>query len=298
MDDATAVFEFLIGISNYYEWRVIFFTLVLIIYFSTLLGSVLIILFHIHSNFHTLMYFFLNNLSLLDLCYGTVSMPQALLHCFSTHSYLSRCLTQMNVSLVFAIVEYFLLALIDYYHLVVISNPLCYSMFINYPVCVLAATLWRASLVLTAMLILTLHLYFCGAHVINHFVCKILYLLKTCSDRSLNDLMILVTCIFTLYITFGFVLLSYVQIATVVLKIHSSQSRLRAFSTCSSHFTVVTIFYGAVNYMYMKHQSKLFLDDKVISVLYGALTPMLNSLIYNLRTKDINEVMRKVTVIR
>ncbi|XP_049500866.1 LOW QUALITY PROTEIN: olfactory receptor 13H1-like [Panthera uncia] len=300
-DNATAVFEFLlIGISNYPEWKVTFFTLVLITYFSTLFGNGLIIfLIYIDPHLHTPMYFFLTNLSFLDLCYGTNSMPQALVHCFSTHPYLSyrRCLTQMSVSLVLATAECLLLAVMAYDRMIAISNPLHYSMIMNGPVCVwLVATSWGASLVLTAMLIISLPLHFCGANVINHFVCEILSLLElACSDTSLNELMILTTGIFTLLLPFGFVLLSYIRIATTVLRIRSVRGRLKAFSTCGSHLTVVIIFYGAAISMYMKPQSKSSPDqNKFISVLYGALTPMLNPLIYSLRNKDVKGAMRKI----
>ncbi|EPQ11777.1 Olfactory receptor 13H1 [Myotis brandtii] len=305
MNNATAVLEFLlIGISNYPEWRIPFFMLVLITYLSTLFGNgLIIILIHFDPHLHTPMYFFLSNLSFLDLCYGTVSMPQALLHCFSTHPYLSypRCLTQMSVSFFLATAECLLLAVMAYDRVVAISNPLRYSMVMNGPVCVwLAATSWGASLVLTAMVTLSLHLHFCGTNVINHFVCEILSLLKlSCSDTSFNELMILITGIFTLMLPFGFILLSYVQIATVVLKIHSVQGMLKALSTCGSHLTVVTIFYGAAISTYMKPQSKSSPDlDKFISVFYGALTPMLNPLIYSLRNKDVKEAIRKVMVKR
>ncbi|XP_004778776.1 olfactory receptor 13H1 [Mustela nigripes] len=305
IDNTTAVFEFLlIGISNYPEWRVTFFTLVLITYLSTLLGNGLIIfLIYFDPHLHTPMYFFLTNLSFLDLCYGTASMPQALVHCFSTHPYLSypQCLTQISVSLLLATTECLLLAVMAYDRMVAISNPLRYSMIMNGPVCVwLAATSWGASLVLTAMLVLSLKLHFCGANIINHFVCEILSLLKlACSDTSLNELMIHTTGIFTLLLPFGFVLLSYVRIAMTVLRIRSAQGRLKAFSTCSSHLTVVTIFYGATISMYMRPQSKSSPDqNKFISVFYGALTPMLNPLIYSLRNKDVRGAMRKITTKR
>ncbi|XP_014713936.1 olfactory receptor 13H1 [Equus asinus] len=304
MDNVTAVFEFLlIGISNYPEWRVTFFTFLLITYLSTLLGNGLIIfLVYVDPHLHTPMYFFLSNLSFLDICYGTVSMPQALVHCFSTYLYLSypRCLTQMSVSLVLATAECLLLAVMAYDRVVAISNPLRYSVVMNNPVCVwLAATSWGASLVVTALLLLSLQLHFCGA-VVNHFVCEIRSLLKlTCSNTSLNELMIFITGIFSLFLPFGFVLLSYVRIAPAVLRIHSAQGRLKAFSTCGSHLTVVTIFYGAAISTYMIPQSKLSPDqDKFISLFYGALTPVLNPLIYSLRNKDVKRAIRKVTAKR
>ncbi|XP_077003055.1 olfactory receptor 13H1 [Tamandua tetradactyla] len=303
MDNATAVTEFLlIGISNYPEWRVTFFILVLLTYISTLLGNGLIIfLIHFDPHLHTPMYFFLSNLSFLDLCYGTASMPQVLVHCFSTHPYLSysQCVTQMSVSLVLATAECLLLAVMAYDRVVAINNPLRYSMVMNAPMCAwLAATSWGASLVLITVLILSLRLNFCGANVINHFACEILSLLKlACSDTSINELMILITGIFTLLLPFGFVLFSYVRIAAAVLRIRSAQGRLKAFATCGSHLTVVTIFYGAAISMYMKPQSKSSSDqDKFVSVFYGALTPMLNPLIYSLRNKDVIGAMRKVMV--
>ncbi|XP_045394115.1 olfactory receptor 13H1 [Lemur catta] len=305
MDNATTVFEFLlIGISNYPEWRGTFFILVLITYLSTLLWNGLIIfLIHSDPHLHTPMYFFLSNLSFLDLCYGTASMPQALVHCFSTHPYLSypQCLTQMSVSLALATAECLLLAVMAYDRVVAISNPLRYSVVMNGPVCIwLAATSWGASFVLTAMLILSLRLHFCGANVINHFVCEIVSLIKlACSDTSLNELMILITGIFTLLLPFGFVLLSYARIVAAVLRIRSAQGRLKAFSTCGSHLTVVIIFYGAAISMYMKPQSKSSPDqDKFISVFYGALTPMLNPLIYSLRNEDVKGAIRKVMMKR
>lgn len=179
--------------------------------------------------------------------------------------------------------------------------PCIIQWFMNGPVCVcLAATSWGTSLVLTAMLILSLRLHFCGANVINHFVCEILSLIKlACSDTSFNELMILITSVFTLLLPFGFVLLSYVRIAMAVIKIHLAQGRLKAFTTCGSHLTVVTIFYGAAISMYMKPQSNSSPDQvKFISVFYGALTPMLNPLIYSLRNKDVKGAIRKVMLKR
>ncbi|XP_004481462.1 olfactory receptor 13H1-like [Dasypus novemcinctus] len=303
MDNATAVTEFfLIGISNHPEWRVMFFILVLITYISTLLGNgIIIFLIYFDPHLHTPMYFFLSNLSFLDLCYGTASMPQVLVHCFSNHPYLSykQCLTQMSVSLAFATEECLLLAVMAYDRVVAISNPLHYSMIMNLPMCAwLAAISWGTSLVLTGMLILSLKLHFCGANIINHFVCEILSLLKlACSDTSINELMILITAIFTLLLPFGFVLLSYVRIAAAVLRIRSAQGRLKAVSTCGSHLTVVTIFYGAAISMYMNPQPKSSSDqDKFISVFYGVLTPVLNPVIYSLRNKDVKGSMRKVMV--
>ncbi|KAF7473632.1 Hypothetical predicted protein [Marmota monax] len=203
----------------------------------------------------------------------------------------------MSVSLALATAECLLLAVMAYDRVVAISNPLHYSMVMNGPVCLwLAVTLWGVSVVLSAMLVLSLRLRFCGANVINHFVCEILSLLKlACSDTSDNELMILITGIFTLLLPFGFVLLSYVRIVAAVLRIRSSQGKFKAFSTCGSHLTVVTIFYGTTISMYIKPQSKSSPDqDKFISVFYGALTPMLNPLIYSLRNKDVKGAMRKV----
>lgn len=234
-------------------------------------------------------------------------MPQALLHCFSTRPYLflskmfdpNECLLVLGYSRVPSTGCDGLWSCGCYQQspVLIYGHEWCVWL-----VCVwLAATSWGwASLVLTAMVILPLHLHFCGTNVINHFICEILFLLKlACSDTSLNELMIFITSIFTLLLPFGFILLSYIQIATAVLKIHSAQSRLKTLSPCGSHLTVVAIFYGAVISMHMKQQSKSFPDlDKFISVFYGALTPMLNPLAYSLRNKDVKKALRKATVKR
>ncbi|XP_074133242.1 olfactory receptor 13H1-like [Sminthopsis crassicaudata] len=300
-NDTSMVPEFLIiGISNYPEWRVTFFTLVLLTYLTTLLGNTLIIvLIHLDTHLHTPMYFFLGNLSFLDLCYATSSMPQALVHCFSARPLLPypRCFAQMSVSLFLATAECLLLAVMAYDRMVAIGDPLRYTLVMSTPVCVWLATFsWGASLALTIMLISSLHLRFCGANVLNHFVCEILSLIKlACSNTRLNELMILATSFFTLLLPFLFILLSYARIAVAVLRIQSAQGRFKAVSTCGSHLAVVTIFYGAAISMYMKPQSKSSSNqDKFISVFYGALTPMLNPLIYSLRNKDVKGAIKKV----
>ncbi|XP_043829605.1 olfactory receptor 13H1-like [Dromiciops gliroides] len=300
-NDTYMVLEFLIiGISNFPEWRVTFFTLLLLTYLTTLLGnSLIIVLIHLDSRLHTPMYFFLGNLSFLDLCYATASMPQALVHCFSTYPLLPypRCFAQMSVSLFLATSECLLLAVMAYDRMVAIGDPLRYTVVMSRPVCVWLATFsWGASLAIAIMLISSLRLHFCGANVLNHFVCEIISLIKlACSNTRLNELMILATSFFTLLLPFLFILLSYARIAVAILRIHSAQGRLKAVSTCGSHLAVVTIFYGAAISMYMKPQSKSSPNqDKFISVFYGALTPMLNPLIYSLRNKDVKGAIKKV----
>lgn len=244
------------------------------------------------------MYFCLSNLPFLDLCYGTVSMPQALVHCFSL---IPTCLTYdvwpewvspwswpqrsascwlswpMTVWLLSAIpcaIPWSRMA--DYVSGWLPSHGghhLCSLPCSSYP-CIFTSMGLMSSTILS----------------------EILSLLKlACSDIILNELMILITGVFTLLLPFGFVLLSYVQIATGVLRIHSAQGRLKAFSTCGSHLTVVTIFYGTAISMYIKPQSKSSPNQaKFISMFYGALTSMLNPLIYSLRNKDVKWAMRKV----
>ena len=166
------------------------------------------------------------------------------------------------------------------------------------PFCVLLIPLLLFFSIMNALLHspMALRLSFGRDLEIPHSFCEFPQVIKlACSDTSLNELLILITGIFTLLLPFGFVLLSYVRIATAVLRIRSAQGGLKAFSTCASHLTVVVIFYGAAISMYMKPQSKSSSDqDKFISVFYGALTPMLNPLIYSLRNKDVKGAMRKV----
>nr|XP_012376251.3 olfactory receptor 13H1-like [Dasypus novemcinctus] len=249
------------------------------------------------TQLHTPMYFFLSNLSFLDICYSTSWKPYVLAQCFKdfpTISYTS-CYAQMTTFPFLGMTECLLLAVMAYDKFVAISNPLHYTIIMNNQVCIqLAMMTWASAFLLVIIPITAIPAHFYGHNVINHFICEVRALLKLiCSDTQVSLILGLVTSVFTLPLPFTFILISYSCIVVAVLRIRSAQARLKAFSTCGSHLTVVTIFYGTAIYMYLKPQSKEFQEeDKFFSIFYGAVTPMLNPLIYNLRNKDVKGAFR------
>ncbi|ELV11899.1 Olfactory receptor 13H1 [Tupaia chinensis] len=160
----------------------------------------------------------------------------------------------------------------------------------------LALGTWTCAFLVAVTPIIAIPARYCGHNVINHFTCEVQALLKlVCSDTPVSLILGLVIAMFTLPLPFTFILISYLRIVVAVLKIHSAEARLKAFSTCGSHLTGVTIFYGTAIYMYLKPQSKESEEqNKIISVFYGVLTPMLNPLIYTLRNKDVKNAIRKI----
>ncbi|XP_068944392.1 olfactory receptor 13H1-like [Petaurus breviceps papuanus] len=298
--NGTAVTYFiLLGLSEYPRAQVIF-CLLLVSYLVTLLGNTLILLLiHSDSRLHTPMYFFLSNLSFLDICYTSASVPQMIINCLVRIPVISlgQCLAQMCAGLYLGVVECLLLAVMAYDRCIAIGDPLRYSVRMGPQLCAqLAGTSWVSAFLLTVVPVLTMPLEFCGQHIINHFSCELLAILKlACNDLRIYELLIMVTSSLTLLAPFAFILASYGHILGAVLKMHSAEGRKKAFSTCSSHLTVVIIFYGTAISMYMMPQDKASRDrDKIISMLYGVVTPMLNPLIYSLRNKDVKGALQKL----
>ncbi|XP_012620258.1 olfactory receptor 13H1-like [Microcebus murinus] len=262
-------------------------------------NSLIVVVVRWDSRLHTPMYFFLSNLSFLDICYSTSWEPYVLAQCFKdfpTISYTS-CYAQMTTSLFLGMTECLLLAVMAYDRFVAISNPLRYTIIMNNQVCIqLALGTWASAFLVAVTPVIAIPAHYCGHNVINHFTCEIQALLKlVCSDTPITLILGLVISVFTLPLPFTFILISYFRIVAAVLRIRSVEARLKAFSTCGSHLTVVTIFYGTAIYMYLKPQSKESQEeDKVISIFYGAVTPMLNPLIYTLRNKDVKGALRKL----
>ncbi|KYO39875.1 hypothetical protein Y1Q_0006739 [Alligator mississippiensis] len=183
-----------------------------------------------------------------------------------------------------------------YDRFVAICNPLHYTVIMRGKVCIqLAVASWAISFFLTLAQVVIRPKRLCGHSVINHFTCELQTLLKlACSDTHINEMIMLVTSLLVLVVPFVFILATYMRISLAVLHIHSAQGRTKAFSTCGSHLTVVTIFYGTAMFMYLQPQSKSTLDqDKLIAVFYGVVTPMLNPLIYSLRNKDVQGAVRR-----
>ncbi|KAM9098922.1 olfactory receptor 13D1-like [Sarcophilus harrisii] len=298
----TAPNEFiLLGFSKYPKLEIFFFVLCMIIYIVILFGnSVIIILSILDSHLHTPMYFFLSNLSFLDICYTSSFVPKMLVNFLSTRKSLSfsGCAAQMSISFAMGTTECILLAVMAYDRYVAICNPLRYPIVINRTVYVnLAALCWLiGGLDSLFQTILIMQLPFCGENVIDHFTCEILAVMHlACIDISLNELIMLVGAIIVTLIPLLLIIVSYVFILSTILKIRSAEGRNKAFSTCSAHLTVVIIFYGTILFIYMKPKSKASLTtDKLITLFYGIFTPMLNPIIYSLRNKDVNAAVKKV----
>ncbi|ELW70320.1 hypothetical protein TREES_T100010542 [Tupaia chinensis] len=297
----------LLGLSDHPKLEKIFFVFILLMYLVILLGNgVLILVTILDSHLHTPMYFFLGNLSFLDICYTTSSAPLILdsfLHPGETISF-SACFGQMSVSFAMGTTECVLLSMMAFDRYVAICNPLRYPMIMNkaayWP---MAASSWAAGLINTVVQTsLAVRLPFCGDNVINHFACEILAILKlACADISINVLTIRIATMSFLGIPVLFVTFSYVFIIATILRIPSAEGKKKAFSTCSAHLTVVVIFYGTIVFMYAKPKSKdplgadkQDLSDKLISLFYGVVTPMLNPIIYSLRNKDVKAAIRSL----
>ncbi|XP_031302447.1 olfactory receptor 13H1 [Camelus dromedarius] len=299
-DNVSEVTEFiLVGFSQQPQIQAAFFLGLLFFYLVTMFGnSLIVVVVRWDSRLHTPMYFFLINLSFLDICYSTSWEPYALAQCFRDFPIISytRCYAQMTKSLFLGMTECIFLAIMAYDRFVAISNPLRCTIIMNNRVCIqLALGTWASAFLVAVTPITAIPARYCGHNTINHFFCEIQALLKlVCSDTPVSLILDLIISVFTLPLLFTFILISYTRIVVAVLKIHSAEARLKAFSTCGSQLTVVTIFYGTAIYMYLKPQSKEYQEDKVMSIFHGAVTLMLNPLIYTLRNKDVKVALRKL----
>ncbi|XP_005408300.1 PREDICTED: olfactory receptor 2G3-like [Chinchilla lanigera] len=300
----STVTEFLfLGLSSEPETQLILFVLFLFFYLLTVAGNVIIItVIRIEPRLQTPMYFFLTNLSFLDICYTSTNVPQMLSNIGGRRKTIpfSSCATQMYFSLAFGMIECVLLGVMAYDRYVAICHPLHYTVIMDRNTCVhLAAVSWFTSF-LSSMVInaLTLSLPFCGPNVLNHFFCEVPSVLRlACTDTSLTELVVFVFSIVIVFVPFLLIVVSYARILLSVLRMHSASGRHKALSTCASHLTVVALFYGTAIFMYMRPQSKSSrAGGKVIAVFYTVVTPMLNPLIYSLRNQDVKRALKRALV--
>ncbi|XP_036594199.1 olfactory receptor 13C9-like [Trichosurus vulpecula] len=290
----------LLAFSEYPKTERLIFLLCLVMYMVIILGnSIIIMLTILDSHLHTPMYFFLSNLSFLDICFTSSFVPKMLTN-FSwgrkTISF-SGCMSQMYIFLAMGTTECVLLATMAYDRYMAICNPLRYPIIMNKRHYVqLVVILWVVGFLNSTMeTALAIRLPFCGKNIINHFFCEILAILKlACADISLNEIVMLIDCITLAFSPLLLIILSYIFILSAILRINSAEGRKKAFSTCSAHLTVVTVFYGTILFMYMKPKSKNSITDKFITLFYSVVTPMLNPIIYSLRNKEVNAAMRNV----
>ncbi|EGW06807.1 olfactory receptor 13C7 [Cricetulus griseus] len=297
----------LLGLSTHPKLEKTFFVLILLMYLVILLGNgVLILVTILDTHLHTPMYFFLGNLSFLDICYTTSSVPLVLdgfLTPRKTISF-SGCAVQMSLSFAMGATECVLLSMMAFDRYVAICNPLRYPVVMSKAAYMsMAISSWVAgSITSTVQTSLAMRLPFCGDNVINHFQCEFLAVLKlACADISINVISMGVANVMFLGVPVLFIFVSYIFILVTILRIPSAEGRRKAFSTCSAHLTVVVVFYGTILFMYGKPKSKdplgadkQDLADKLISLFYGVVTPMLNPIIYSLRNKDVRAAVRNL----
>ncbi|XP_005402605.1 PREDICTED: olfactory receptor-like protein DTMT [Chinchilla lanigera] len=301
-NNQTILSEFLLlGLPIQPEHQHLFYALFLAMYLITILGnSIIIFLIQLDSHLHTPMYFFLRNLSFSDLCFSSVTIPKLLQNMqrqIPSIPY-EGCLTQMYFFLFFGDLESFLLVAMAYDRYVAICSPLHYTNIMSPKLCVcLVALSWLLTM-FHALLhtLLTARLSFCGDNVIPHFFCDLSALLKlACSDTHVNELVIFIMGGLVVIIPFLLIIVSYVQIFSSILKVPSAQGICKAFSTCGSHLSVVSLFYGTIIGLYLCPSSNnSTVKETVMAMMYTVVTPMLNPFIYSLRNRDMKGALGRV----
>ncbi|XP_067388313.1 olfactory receptor 2AP1-like [Emydura macquarii macquarii] len=297
----TTVIEFiLLGFGKLPDIQILLFLLFLVIYITTVATNTLIVVLVVTDrHLHTPMYFLLGNLSSLETCYASTILPRMLASLLTGDRTISltACFTQYFFFAFLAATECHLLAVMSYDRYLAICKPLHYSTLMSTKLCLqLAAGSWlNGCLAITIFVLFLSQLIFCGPNKIDHFYCDIIPMLElSCSDTHLVILMdFILACEVTL-LPFLLTLTSYVYIITTILRIPSATGRQRAFSTCSSHLIVVTVFYGTIMIVYLlPKQESLREMNKVFSLCYTVLTPLLNPLIYSLRNREVKEALSK-----
>ncbi|XP_019268059.2 olfactory receptor 5L1-like [Panthera pardus] len=300
--NCSGVTEFiLLGFSEAPELRVTLFSVFLLIYGVTVLGNLgMMAVIQVSCHLHTPMYFFLSHLSFVDFCYSTVIMPKVLSSILKEDKAISflRCMVQFYFFCTYTITEVFLLAVTAYDCFVAIWNPLLYTVTMSRNLCVeLVSCCYLCGMVCSLIqLCLALEIPSCTSNVIDHFFCNLPPLLSlACSDVTMNELLLYIVATFNEITTIVIILTSYLLILITILRMHSAEGRRKAFSTCASHLTAIFVFHGTILFTYCQPSSGNSMDtDKVATVFYTVVIPMLNPLIYSLRNKDVKEALKKV----
>ncbi|VTJ86104.1 Hypothetical predicted protein [Marmota monax] len=279
---------------------IVFMVIFAIFVVAVTANVVMIVLIQVDSHLHTPMYFLLSQLSIMDTLFICTTVPKLLVDMVSTERTISfvACGIQIFLYLTMIGSEFFLLGLMAYDRYVAVCNPLRYPVLMNRKMCLLlAAGAWfGGSLDGFLLTPITMNVPYCGSHQINHFFCEIPAVLKlACADTSLYETLMYLCCILMLLIPISIISTSYALILLTVHRMRSVEGRKKAFTTCSSHLTVVSIFYGATFYTYVLPLSfHIPEQDKVVSAFYTIVTPMLNPLIYSLRNKDVMGALERV----
>ncbi|XP_053109519.1 olfactory receptor 5M11-like [Hemicordylus capensis] len=296
----TVISEFIFsGFTDRRELQISLFILFLVVYIITLVGNLgMITLIKVDTKLNTPMYFFLSNLSFVDICYSSNVTPRLLANLVDYKAIsFTGCLIQCYLFIALVLTESFILAAMAYDRYVAICNPLMYATKMSRRVCVWLMVAPSAYSFLDAMIqtIFTFRLTFCGSNIINHFYCADPPLLKlSCSKTHVKLTLMLLSASFNLISSLVVILISYLFILSTILKIQATEARYKAFSTCGSHLTAVIIFYGTLFIMYVRRPSSLSLEHgKIVSLFYVVVIPMLNPLIYSLRNKEVKSALKR-----
>ncbi|XP_037696560.1 olfactory receptor 8H1-like [Choloepus didactylus] len=291
----------LMGLTDSEDTRRALFVLFLLIYLFTVLGNTgMILIIRLDLQLHTPMYFFLSQLSFLDLCYSTVITPKTLENLLTSNKYISftGCFIQMYFFVFLGATEFFLLSSMAYDRYIAICNPLQYPVVMSMRLC---CTLITGSYVIgfTDSLVNVLcmnHMHFCSSNVIYHFFCDIFPILSlSCTETYDTEIMIFILSSITVMVSFITISVSYASILSTILKINSASGKHKAFSTCASHLLGVTIFFSTMIFTYLKPKKSYSLGrDQVASVFYTMVIPMLNPLIYGLRNKEVKNALIRI----
>ncbi|NXK26457.1 O10AG protein, partial [Arenaria interpres] len=291
----------LLGFSDHANLQGLCFTVFLIIYLMVLIGNGLIMLITVvDPSLHSPMYFFLRNLSFLEICYTTTTLPKMLLAFLTGDGSISflGCAAQLYFLVLLGSTESLLLAAMAYDRYVAICDPLHYSLIMNGRLCVILVVVsWVAVIpVQVGQTYQVFTLPFCASHDLHHFFCDVPPLLElACADTFWNQVLLHTIILLYAVLPFSLIVVSYTQIVRAVLKMPSVPGRRKVFSTCSSHLGVVTLFYGSAMVLYFKRRSRDSADtDKYLALFYTAVTPMLNPVIYSLRNKEVRIALKRL----
>ncbi|XP_074083803.1 olfactory receptor 5B2-like [Macrotis lagotis] len=301
MKNRTEVSEFILtGITDTPELQIPLFITFIIIYLITLMGNLgIVALAFWDFGLHTPMYFFLSNLSLVDFGYSSAVTPKVIAGFLRGGKVISYngCAAQMFFFSIFASSEIYLLTVMAYDRHTAVCRPLHYTTTMTPSVCTFLTIIAYVCGLLNSAIVTgqTFGLSFCSSNVVHHFFCDIPAILAlSCSNIYINEVIIFILGGFTISFGLLFVCISYLFIFAAILRIQSTEGRQKAFSTCASHLSVVSIFYGTIIFMYLQPSSSHSMDtDKVTSIFYTMVIPMLNPLVYTLRNKEVHVAFKK-----
>ncbi|XP_049636712.1 olfactory receptor 5W2-like [Suncus etruscus] len=301
MENCSVFTEFIfLGFSSRHDVQLGLFVLFLFVYVTTVIANLgMILLIKMDSRLHTPMYYILSNMSFCDVCFSSFISPKMLADFLSETKRIpyTACTIQMFAFCIFGDVEVLMLAVMAYDRYVAICNPLLYTVAMSKRLCTLLIllTYFMGLLDSAVHTFLAFQLSFCKSNIINHFFCDIPPLLALAtSDTSINEIILFIFSTITLGCSFFTIFLSYIYIIATILRMRSAEGRRKAFSTCASHLCTVALLHGTILYMYSRPSSSYSMDtDKITSVIYTVIIPMLNPLIYSLRNKEVKGALRK-----